>query len=285
MKRKIFILFTTIILSTLSIPVYAEESIDTEESVELTEDQQLELIRRDNLIGQTSAASEYWTDSDEGLLYEDDSILSNEYKETLEAQPQESLTMEQIKQEWILQNGYAYPPNDLAGDAGDFIRGEGSVNPTYCGYVTFKANCPTGLSQTVYIKIMDTGTMSYYAYELSSADGYISTVKVPVGTFVILEGGPIDDIENRYAVSQSYFSVEKGEYLALSVLIADREEQFNKYHGLGEGSEEITEEEVITEEEKQKKERNIVAIIMLILICSSVVLPVFVYIKKRKKSR
>ncbi len=234
------------------------------------------------LVDNTSEYIETLEDgTEEPYIYEGDE-LSDKYKQTLRAQPQEELTEEQINNGWILYDGHAYPPNQLEGEAGDFIRGEGDVNPNYCGYVTFTANVAPSIKSSVYIEIIDIETFEHYAYILDPINSYKTPTRVPVGTFIIYEGSPLDDYSGRYAVSQSYFTVKKGENTSVTVFIADREEQFNKYKDKTEDS---LVDQVLTDTQEQEKDSAGINIKMIIFAAILIIVIVIGIIKKIKEKK
>ncbi len=263
-------------ISCLAMPICsfaAEETAITEaQSDKMTQEQRNIAIQKGqeyismNATGTGEDKDYTYMDSDRAGTFDED-----EYRRTLSAQPAESLTQRQKDEGWALIDGMAYPPNNLDGDMGETLRGEMDIDPETAGYVTFVANTDPGMTETIYVGITNTETFESYAYTMEAVNGYTTTVPVPPGCYIIMEGGPVNDTTARYAVSESTFTIDEAETKTVKFRVADRMAQFNKHKETEEETTEEVSEEAPAAEEPVKEEKKfnvvlfIVSIVMIII--------------------
>ena len=130
---------------------------------------------------------------------------------------EEYLTEEQASEGWVLIDGYAYSPEYIAeaeaslGETGEQMYDikTAAANGIKTNLVTIRADVPAGMTDPVYLEIMDGATYQTYYVELYSATGYSDNFKLPHGYYYFMAGGPTNDTMSVFSVSEpEYFMVQ-----------------------------------------------------------------------------
>ena len=107
---------------------------------------------------------------------------------------EEYLTEEQASEGWVLIDGYAYSPEYIAeaeaslGETGEQMYDikTAAANGIKTNLVTIRADVPAGMTDPVYLEIMDGATYQTYYVELYSATGYSDNFKLPHGYYYFM---------------------------------------------------------------------------------------------------
>ena len=157
-----------------------------------------------------------------GRTYKDFDI--NEYRQMRSAQQTNYLTDEQIKTGWVLYDGWAYPPNNDDGSAiSEYVRGNEKNKPQeQTGNITLTADVEAGVTLGAFVEVMNVQTYETYKYDLYPAQGYSKSITLPVGTYLISDGG-LYNADSPTVCSQSNFKVLKTDTVQVKVAIRSRD--------------------------------------------------------------
>lgn len=207
----------------------------------------------------------------------------DEYSKNLEAQKVDKLTKEQEDAGWILYNGYAYPPESAEGEASSIKSNIISDPSIKTGSITFKVEVDSNIHQGVFIEITNTQDYAIYQYPVFESNKYCTSVNVPVGTYIISDGGLQNDYKSEYKISKKTFEVKENVADVVTVKITKASLQEERYKQATKEEDKLNNPVPIKSENKQIK-KSIFGIIEMII---ALILIVFliIYLRKKKEEK
>lgn len=132
-----------------------------------------------------------------------------------------TLNPQQVEAGYQVIDGKIYAPGQEPGSSKDGIHYGGVPTSSDTGFVTFKAELPTGVHDDAYVNLINMNTYEEYQIVLYEANGWSTTVSLPDANYVMDTSGLVTDFNNRYWSDRLRFKVTAGSSTVQALLFND----------------------------------------------------------------
>lgn len=118
-------------------------------------------------------------------------------------------------------DGKIYAPGQEPGASKNGIHYGGVATSSDTGFVTFKAEVPTGVHDDAYINLINMNTYEEYQIVLYEANKWSTTVSLPDAAYIMDTSGLVTDSAKRYWTERLRFNVTAGSSTVQTLLFND----------------------------------------------------------------